>query len=255
MDWDLEILKQAVGELYGDDRVSKLTSSLNSIVERQEFSRFYFYESKEALEKVLFDKNDAKSLMKLVFTHGHENREDFDECIFKAKAHIISFVQNLHSVSDILSHVVYYSLNLTQAKNESQISIKQVKGWLKSFVEYGGLGNMIQSLIDHEGFEYLEALVNHSKHRSIVEPFFNINLREQGENMKEMKFRDFTYREKKHPARLVYDFLESEFDRQSELVVNIGNEINRLVQKNLNRRCSVAKSLNISIKENSPRNG
>lgn len=229
VNWDLNVLRQAVEKLYGPEHLAKLLSSLNSIVERQEFSRFHFHESKDALEKILHDKTDQTSLLRLVLSFGSEDREMFKECKFRASAHITSCIQNMHSVSDILSHVIYYSLNIRSAKNESAISLKYVHKQIKAIVELDALDKMLESLINHKDYEYLAAVVNHSKHRSIVEPYFNVNLRKQGKDMQEMRFREFVYSGKGYPSRHAYEFFESEFNRESTLIIDIGNEVNRIV--------------------------
>lgn len=224
MNWDLGALKQAIEKSYGKEHLAKLSPSLNSIFERQEFSRFHFHESKDALEKILHDKTTQASLLNIIFTKDSE----FDECKFRARAHIISCIQNMHCVSDTLSHVIYYSLNLTNAKNESEISLSKVNDWLKSEKKFTSLSRMLESLMNHEDYKYLTALTNHSKHRSIISPNFNVNLRNNGKDMQEMKFREFEYRKKNYSSRNTYDFLESEFNRESNLIINIGNEINHI---------------------------
>ena len=56
-----------------------------------------------------------------------------------------------------------------------------------------------------------------------------MNLQKEEGEMHEMKFREFLYKGTTFPARLVFDFLEPEFDRESYLTIEIGNEINQLV--------------------------
>jgi hypothetical protein len=88
---------------------------------------------------------------------------------------------------------------------------------------------MVDSLINHDDYRYLAALVNHSKHRSIVEAYFNVNLRKQGKDMQEIKFREFEFRNKMYSSRHAYDFLNTEYNRESELIVKIGSELNNIV--------------------------
>jgi len=233
MIWDLKILRQSIEKLYGQEYLAKLSPSLNSIVERQEFGRLYFYEAKNALKNILDKKTDQKSLLRLVLPFETEERKIFEDRKFIAKAHILSCLQNMHSVPDILSHVIYYSINIKKAKNEKHINIKNVHEWIKEKVKLNSLDAMLDKLITHDDYEYLSALVNHSKHRSIIDSYFNVNLRKHGKDMQEIKFRNFEYDGKEYPSRLVYEFIESEFERESLLIIDIGNEVNRIV-KNTN---------------------
>jgi hypothetical protein len=233
MSWDLNILRQEVVKQYGQEQLDKLDPCLNSIAERLAFSRLYFQKSKVALDKDLHDKTDKASLFKLVLPYESEERKEFEECKFIARAHILSCIQNIHCTTDILSHVIYYSLKLDNASKERDINLKNVKHWLRGDIECDSLRKMIDELISHDDYKYLVALVNHSKHRSIIEPYFNVNLRKQGRDMQEMRFRRFSFNRKEHPSRHVFKFIESEYERESSQIINIGNEINRIVQKNV----------------------
>ena len=235
MSWDLNVLRQAIEQLYGPEHLAKLSPCLNSIVERQEFSRFYYHESKVALEKILHDKTDQASLLRLVLPFDSEEREMFEDCKFIARAHILSCIQNMHSMSDILGHVVYYSLNIDKAKQESDISLKSVIDWVNGDCELDFIKVTLDEFTKHNDYKYLSALVNHSKHRSIIEPYFNVNLLKKGRDMQEIRFRGFTFNRIEYPSRIVHEFLESEFDRESILVIKIGNEVNRIVQNVANR--------------------
>ncbi len=221
--------KKTAGKLYAPDHMQKLSLSLNSIFDRIEFCRFHFHESKVALDKVLHDKTDQASLISLILHFDSKVHEEFEDCKFRARAHIISCIQSLHSVSDILSQVIYYALDIKKAKTESEITLKKNYKWINSTGGFDVLSNMLGTLIYHDDYNYLCAVVNHSKHRSIVEPYFNVNLHKQGKNIQEMRFRNFEFDGKEYPSRLVETFIESEFNRESNLVINIGNEVNRIV--------------------------
>lgn len=235
MSWDLSELKKNVQKSYGSEQSSKLTPCLNSIVERQEFSRYHYHQAKDTFEKALHDKTDSESLIDLVLMKNSKEGEEFEESKFITRANILSCIQNIHSVSDILSHVIYYSLDLKNAKNEYQISLSNVFKWIEQEEQYKSLAGFIESLIEHKDYKYLSAIVNHSKHRSIVEAYFNVNLRKQGKDMQEIKFREFVFRKKSYSSRHAFEFLTKEFDRESELVVKIGNKLNEMALKNANK--------------------
>lgn len=235
MNWNLVELKDSVQKLCGSEQSAKLTPCLNSIVERLRFSQYHYKQAKDTFDKALNDKTDFKSLLVFNLTGDIQEREEFEESKFITRANILSCIQNIHSVSDILSHVIYYSLDLKKAECESKISLSNVFNWIKPEEQYKNLADFIESLIYHEDYKYLSALVNHSKHRSIVEAYFNVNLRKQGKEMQEIKFREFTFRKITYSSCHAFEFLTKEYDRESELVMEIGNKLNEITFQNANK--------------------
>ena len=193
MCWDLSSLRKAVKKLYGQEHLERLSPSLDSIVERQEFCRLYFHEAKDTLEAMLYDKTDEMSLLDLVLPVAAEERKIFENCKFRARAHVTSCLQNMHSVSDILGHVIYYSLKLEKAKQERDICLAKISKWIEEDCALKPLHTMLNNLVKHDDYKYLKALVNHSKHRSIIEPYFNVTLRKHGRGMQELRFRGFVH--------------------------------------------------------------
>ncbi len=167
-------------------------------------------------------------LLRLVLAGKGDAREKLSERKFRARANIVACVQSIHSVSDILSHAIYYVLGLKQAKGEREINISRVARWVQPASNHGGLVKLLDELIAHEGYIYLNALANHSKHRSIVSLGINFNFKKSGNERKELVFPRFSYEGTDYTERKVYEFLEAEFDRQSKLIIDIGNELNVL---------------------------
>lgn len=223
---DLACLKSAVKKKHGWEIEKKLAPSLNSIEERKEFSRYHFITAINAIDKVLKDKDDEMDLIDLMLNINHEESADFEECKFVAWANIIACIQSIHSVSDILSHVIYYSLNLKNARYESEISLNNIFIWLKGS-EFKNLLSLLEELVNNSNYNYLSALVNYSKHCSVVGANFNVNLRKQGHEMKELKFTAFNYKRVCYLSHLAPDFLTEEFGRQIRLINEILNQLNQ----------------------------
>lgn len=229
MDWDLKELKESVLRLHGKSAHSKLSPCLSSIAERQDFARYHYHEAKDLLDSYMGESYPEIDLFRLAFSGDGPDNEQLEDNKFRARAHIVGCVQSIHSVSDILGHAVYYSLNLSEAKQDRDISLSKVRKWVGANGQYHAIKNGIDELISHQDYEYLSALANHSKHRSIVSLNFNFNLRQTDAGMKELVFPSFRYGQTCYRATPAYPFLESEFNRQSRLVVEVGNKINRLL--------------------------
>jgi len=169
-------------------------------------------------------------LLKLSIARSGEAREDLSEQKFKARANIVACVQSIHAISDILSHATYYALNLTNAKNDREITVHNVVRWLDQVTDCKALRDHLIELLTHEDYKYIRALANHSKHRSIVSLGLSFNMLKTGNEMKELVFPSFSYEGKDYPQRKVFELLESEFDRQGKLVMGIGAAINALAK-------------------------
>lgn len=115
-------------------------------------------------------------------------------------------------------------------KHTPSLVYKAYIAWLDECESQKSLVIMLRDLTGHEGYSYLNAIVNHSKHKSLISPSFRFNLGDKGKEKKELILPAFRYGNKSYQPRLAYEFLTSEFDRQSDFVIKIGNEINRVVK-------------------------
>lgn len=233
MTWDLNELTSQIKLKRGRDAYLTIKPYLNSVVERLEFARFHYHEARECLNHYMIDEFCERELLHLAaFNHGEDSElEGFHEARFKARAHVLACVQSLHAVSDILGHVIYHALNLNQVNRERDINIYKVRDRVKEFPDFKSLHSLVDALVRHDEYKYLAGLVNHSKHRSIVGLQMNFNLLEEGNEVKELIFPEFSYNNTHHERRKIFDFLSREFYRQNELVIKIGCELNVLVRE------------------------
>lgn len=182
------------------------------------------------MQSYMDDSYPEMELFRLALTGSGSQREELEDNKFRARAHIVGCVQSLHSISDILAHVIYYAFDLGLAKKDRDISLGKVQRWLGANQNFKKIKEYLDLLVNHDDYDYLCALANYSKHRSIVSLSLNFNLRRSGSEMKELVFPSFTYDEQCFRARSVNDFLESEFNRETRLVFEIGNAINQLLR-------------------------
>lgn len=233
MQWNLEKLKDDIAQLYGEEQKGMVSPSIQSIFDRQEFARYHYHQAIDILEDFIKDDLEPESLLKLVLRNRKAEWTDWDECKLKVQANIISCLQCLHVVSDNLGHVIFFGLGLNLEEGsqlkQHEISLKRVYSIVKSGA-YREIDSLLEELIEDEEYKYLSAIVNHSKHRSIIEPYININLRKLKGEAHEMWFREFEYGGKPFDKRLVFSFLEPELDRQRLQILKIGNQLNTIVE-------------------------
>lgn len=229
MAWDLEQLRQDVRFLFGDEQQRHLAPSLKSIVHRQIYARFHFQESKRILGEVLEGRDQQAVLCDLIFGADPDAYYEFANRRLQAEAHIVALLQSLHSLSDILAHAIYFALGLNLDK-ATMLPPKRV--YLHRVLQLVPLGNMrdlLHALIEHENYQYLSDIVNHSKHRSVVQTPYSVDTTGCDTIPHGLKLDAFVYDDRAYPARWSEPFLESEYNRQSALITRIGELLNELV--------------------------
>lgn len=228
--WNLLALKKAVHQQYGREQERSLTPSLNSVAQRGEFAKYHYQEAKRLLGAASTAHAVPEEMMMLVLGSDAASA-DFQQARFQAAAHITACVQSMHATADTLAHAIYFALgmNLDPALRilPRKISISNV---IKNVVA-GLLKDQLTELVEHEGFRYLTALNNHSKHRSIVDTPFSIDVTATP-GTSGLKFAAFEYEAgRTFPECWAMPTLDAEYNRQSKLVVSIGQALNSIVVK------------------------
>lgn len=222
--WNLAILKDAVRQQYGPQQEEALTPPLNSVVQRGAFAKYHYLEAKRLLEAATAAHAEPGEMMMLLLGSDMASAA-FQQARFQAAAHITACVQSMHATADTFAHAVYFALgmNLDPALclKPRQISISNVmnKVWV------GPIQKLLTELVDHEGFRYLTALNNHSKHRSIVDIPFSLDVTATP-GPSGLKFAAFEYEDDEFPDRWAMPTLDSEYGRQSSLIISIGQVLN-----------------------------
>ena len=234
MTWNLEELREDVSVLFGDDQRECLSPSINSIVHRQTYARFHYQESKQIMAEALNGRDERSILIDLILGADRDAQNEFAYRRKCAEAHCLAFLQSLHSVSDILAHAIYFALGLNLHK-ATRLPPKRV--YLHKVVALlppGEVSTRLQELIDHEDYRYLADIVNHSKHRSVVQTPYSVDATGCDTQPHGLKFAAFIYDDRAYPARWADPFMEAEYKRQSALVTRIGEHLNDFVRSKRN---------------------
>lgn len=236
MTWNLSQLRDNVAAQHGPAQRDQLAPSLNSLVDRQIYARFHFQEASRILKEVLDERDDRSILIDLVFGADREAHHEFANSRKFAEAHITACLQSLHSLSDILAHTIYYALGLNL---DDATKLRPDRIYLRTVrqrIPPGEMSALIQELVEHADYRYLADIVNHSKHRSVVQTPYTVDVTGTATPPHGLKFAAFTYDERTYPARWVTSFVESEYHRHSSQITRIGELLNELVSEEGNRR-------------------
>lgn len=224
--WDFGPLREDVKAIYGREQVKLIQPCLNSIWSSRGFARFHFQEAIRLMGDAVGEQ-EFYSHFDLIAGFFERDQGEFESQRFKAEAHIISCVNAMHSLADILGQTIYLSLamNLDPAKRfkkDRAINLESVAKKLGP----GELSESVSELVDHDDFRYIASMNNHSKHRSIVPVGFSIDLSGQDTQSHGLKFSELRYDDQIFPARWVEPTLKSEYERQEALIMKIGNALN-----------------------------
>ena len=157
--------------------------------------------------------------MKMMLSSGEE-AAGFQEARFIYETNLIACAQSMHSVADIISHVIHDSLAL-EGIDEEIINLKIVNGALQN----GPLKERVTRVLGLAHFRYLEDFVNTSKHIRLVDSVYSLDFTGEEEIPYGVRFRSFQRNNRTHKQKWGRDFLE-EMKQLSVEYIQLGSAIN-----------------------------
>lgn len=238
MTWNRKELENDIEILFGKEQRELLSPCLKTIEEKEFYATYHCNEVERLINEELKGiAPDNHKLINLIDDTGEMNKKVV-LVVRKARAHIIACLQSLHSLADVLAHVIYFALNMdndTGTKIDSKkIYASSVSGKLNLISGANSLKTVFDSLIKDDGFRYLSAIVNCSKHRNLINTNFWINLNPNKEySANGLEFFEFKIKEDNYAQKRVIEFIKNEHSRIDNLVIEIGMEINKFVRNKL----------------------
>ena len=230
--WNLQETRERVENRYGDSQLQLVRKCLESIVDRQRYAGYHFHEHHRLLSEHIDERLTSKSIYEIALAFEPTEQAELDLCLTRVSANIVACVQSMHSLVDILAHVVYFALGKntgSEKLKEQEISLASVVRLLNKAPTLAELANILEGISKHPDFAYLNALVNHSKHRSIVGTVLSVDPPAEGRAPYVLLFDEFTYRDRSYPRRDIKPFLEPTYACLSQEIVNCGNALNRVL--------------------------
>lgn len=221
MEVDLQKLKSLCINNINLEIISKIIDSLH---DRQDYARYHYKE----YERLLDEKKSAAEVIMLAISPDQQ----YELHRIAMKANIISCIQNMHIIHDLLGFLILKVLDLKIVKNGKEVKniyLRTVINELTSSKDnrYTSLLNLLIQLGGKDVknqplyFDYLCEIVNHSKHKYTIEPKFNTNL---GKIERICYFDSFTHN-KLHEKMDAIFFINTEYNREAKLIIEIENEL------------------------------
>jgi len=232
--WNIELTKKLVTASFGLAQWKKAHPSVKSMTDRPQFCHYHYHEALGMMEKYIESNLNETGLWGV-----YDDYDEFSYLMLKIRANIVAFVQSLHAVADTCSHMLYYSLALDKLPKpieEREIYAKKVLKLLErqrdaGHLEYDKLCSLFGEITSGDDYKYLNALTNTSKHRSIVRPELNEDA--AGNRLEKwiLFLEPFWYTGELFKKTNAREFMQKEHDRIQLLTVNIGVELNEVLEK------------------------
>jgi len=232
--WDVEGTGKLITAVFGAAQWKKAHPSVRSMTDRPEFCRYHYHEALDMMNEYI-----ESNLKETGLWGVYEDYDQFSYLMLKIRANIVAFVQSLHAVADTCSHMLYYSLaldKLPKPLRERDIYAKEVLKLLEQqrdveHPEYERLCSLFREITTGDGYKYLSALTNTSKHRSIVRPELNEDATGRREEKWSLFLESFWYAGEFFKKTNAREFMQKEHDRIQPLTVSIGAELNEVLKK------------------------
>jgi len=195
---------------------------------KDEYRRLVKYPTNVGMNKELIE-----AVGKIIeMSAGTEVGKEYRITHFFAEAHVIAFAQALHSTADILSYIIEICLKLNMANK--QINFTNALDALKKQKIAPEVSRKANKILSSKEFMYLNAFVNTIKHRRLIEIPVHVNL-EPGKELHGLRISSFIYgksksREIYYEPKWVHEFLDGDFEKISNMVGELGAELNHYMK-------------------------
>lgn len=234
--WDTKLTEKLVTTVFGTAQWEKAHPSVRSMTDRTEFCQYYYREALDILNKYIKSTLNERGFLRI-----YKDYDEFSCQMLKIRANIVAFVQSLNAVPDTCAHVLYYSLALDKLPeplrqrdiNANKVLIRLDQQHRIAYPEYENIYRLFREITTGDSYEYLRALTNTSKHRSIVRPELNQDVTGKRKEKWILFLESFYYDDKFFEKTDAREFMQMEHDRIQILTVDIGFELNKLLNKKL----------------------
>lgn len=227
MSWNLDRTRLLVKQLYGEDQLDLAENSLHSIHRRKLMARYHWQEFKLLHEKRM--QRFHESVHPMIAFLDEFGRGTGAHGI-ATQAHLLGCLQNLHAMADTFDFAVYYLLKLGSPIDPRSITGSFVSKALTKDPKYGAVLKASNVLRKGGNFVHLDALVNHAKHRSIINVPFSVDASGEDPNPYRFEFEAFSFGSVDYDRTEVLPFVGTEGDRCFAQILVAGNAVNDVLE-------------------------
>jgi hypothetical protein len=223
--WNIEEMGRAVTARFGPDQWKKAHPSVRSVVDRSHFAHFHYAQARQVLRNRVARRHPSAGIL------GAIADGSLNGTLLQIRAHLTAFFQSLHALPDTCAHMVYFCLgfDLQDWKLEARDvnahgtaalladwgrGAKDLTGFASvPWVQLGLVHELFTALSSGSDWRHVRALVNTSKHRSIIRPSLSDSMRGPAEQRFTLNLEPFEYGDKSYHAIDAISLMVREHDR------------------------------------------
>lgn len=233
--WHVEGTRRMVQTIFGRKQLDFAAPSLRSADDQLFFARVQFAAFDQLRTEYLRDRAGDGSFTVLDVTLGHDEDEwqAFNVFLRKAGAHVTACLWSMNTLPDTMAHAVYYSLGDLTGKPFAKTRdicagavVQRLRG-----MGMEPLAGLLAEMTECGQFAHLNALSNHSKHRSVIRHALNEDMTGERPQRFEVVLQSFVYEGHTYPQVEVQAFLAPEYERLSRRMIALGRELHAVLQQ------------------------
>ena len=223
--WDIEKLRELIKGVQGEQQLALAKPHLDSVVWKLRAINHHLRVASSTVEEVTEKINSVTNPIVYMWDIDDKGGADeVEEQRLKVQANLIACAQCLHSISDLMAHLIIDCLNI-EMPNGEHVNLKGVQRELPVC----NLKSKAVSLLGDKKYLYFQDFVNTVKHISLIPSETNINI-ENKPYKYQFKFRDFTYKGREHGELSIKEFMET-MNKLGVLYIALGDSINHLLDE------------------------
>lgn len=241
MKWELKEIEDAIRNTHGAQYADAIYEPLQSFAWKSNMAYFHACEAEQILKEAVavtpgINDHDRQSIAigkAVIFSAAPgEAGQLLRLAQFRAEAHIIASAQALHSLCDIVCHVVYWAYQLDTVPNApapNRLNLHSTLRSLNTLPQYATTASLIQAVVDSPEFTYLAAYVNTTKHKSLIGSSMSASFGPEdhgGIRIKSFSYIDPVGNHHHFDSKWVYDFLFQENQSVRLKLVAVGKSLN-----------------------------
>lgn len=212
--WDLQALrlhfqKPEVRQVAGEDTARRVVALVNSISRAVQIFRYHMLAARDAMKGIL-DEADAEDTEPLLLVFGGGSKQDeFAYARVVSEANLVSCLQTARNLWDITAQLLNATVNPSPMPEERCHLFR-----LRDALPPMPLKDFVEALSESGDFRYVNAFVNVTKHRRLVDHGFSVSF---VENRIGMRVSAFHYDGANYPQKWGNDALQA--------AVNVKNQV------------------------------
>lgn len=244
MHWNYSDLLKQVLQIHGEVAEKELRTCLDALAWKCDFYRYHASESVKHVDELSrsvrgVEPADSVSiaLMKtILMAHsGDSSARGFIDGKMRSEAHLIAAAQAVHSLADIMTHAVYWSLGIALKMSESQFRNISLANAVKCDAINLLVREDMQKLLVMDEFKYLGAFVNVIKHRRLVPAGMSADVSHIDSYRRGIRLEPFQYMNCSFERKWGIDFLQHDMPIVMDRTISIGRTLGALLDTEIER--------------------